>query len=344
MDTFYPDSSNQERHVLTAPYVPIQKLDSYNELSCFPDNMFYINQTSTDDSYPKLKSGSSLSPKNCDEIPIVGGTERGVFYPLRNDRVSPSSLAQQLNMSERVPNNRLAKQQSLSRTSKDSEDPHEQRLSLSLGAELTSSRQLPSVQYQFGNSDPLQLINFLIQDSRKLGSSNDELNTSEFLSFGLTGNTEDITSFVNFDNFDSCRQMQYAQNSFEGSQFAFLNSNYLKGAQQLLDEVVNVYEALKQPKFKHLGQVDRCEGSNSDGKCDPGLRSVNEISSSIHESARDSSIALSNAERLEQNSKLTKLLSLLKEVILKPQQEIFLFINFILETCIMVRSVFIILT
>ncbi|KAK1391687.1 putative transcription factor Homeodomain-TALE-BEL family [Heracleum sosnowskyi] len=275
--------------------------------------MFYLNQTCTVDSYPKLESGSSLSPKSCDEIRYVGGTERGVFFPLMDDRVSPS-LAQQLNMSERVPNNRLTKQQSLSRTSKDCEDPHEQRLSLSLGAELTSSRELPSVPYQFGNSDPLQLINFLIQDSRKLGSPNEKSNTSEFLSFGLTGNTEDITSFGNFNNSDSSRQMQYAQNSFEGSQFAFSNSNYLKGAQQLLDEVVNVYEALKQPKFKYLGQVDRCEGRNSDVKCDPGFRSVNEISPSIHESATNSSIALSNAERLDQDSKLTKLLSLLKGV------------------------------
>lgn len=314
MDTYYPDSSNQESHVvLTAPYVPIQKLDSYNELSRFPDNMFYLNQTSTDDSCPKLKSGSSPSPKGCDEIPYVGGTERGVFFPLMDDRVSPS-LSQQLHMSERVPSNRLTKQHSLSRTSKDSEDPHEQRLSLSLGAELSSSRQLPSVQYQLGNSDPLQLINFLIQDSRKLGSPNEESNTSEFLSFGLTGNTEDIASFGNFNNFDSSRQTQYDQNSFEGSQFAFLNSNYLKGAQQLLDEVVNVYEAVKKPKFKYLGQVGKCEGSNLDIKCDPGLRSVNGISSSIHESATNSPVALSNAERLDQDSKLTKLLSLLKEV------------------------------
>lgn len=312
MDTYYPDSSNHESLVLTAPYVPIQKFDTYNELSRFPDNTFYLNQTS-DESYLERESGSSLSPKSCDGVPYAGGTDGGVFVPLMGDRVSPS-LAQQLNMSEGVQNYRLTKQQILSRTSRDSEDPHEQRLSLSLGAELTSSRQLPSVQYQFGNSDPLQLINFLTQDSGKLGSQNEESNTSEFLSFGVAGNTEDTTSFVNFNNPDSSRQMQYAQYSFEESQYAFSNSKYLKGTQQLLDEVVNVYDALKKSKFKNLGQVDGCEGSNLDKKCDPGIRSVSGIFSGLHESSTNSSIALSNAERVDKDSKLTKLLSLLKEV------------------------------
>ncbi|WOG91992.1 hypothetical protein DCAR_0311248 [Daucus carota subsp. sativus] len=312
MDTYYPNSSNQESHVLRAPYVPIQKLDSYNELSRLPDNMFYLNQTSADDSYPELKSGSSLSPKSCDGVPYVGGTDRGVFVPFMSDCVSPL-LPQQVNMAERVQNNRLSKQHILSRTSRECEDLHEQRLSLSLGAELTSSRQLPSIQYQFGNSDPLQLINFLTKDSGKVGSQNEESNTGEFLSFGLNGNAEDVTNFRDFNNSDSSRQMQYAY-SFEGSQYSFENSNYLKGAQQLLDEVVNVYDALKKPKFKCIGQVDKCEGSNSYIKSDPGLRLDSGKFSGLEESAMNSSVALPNAERLDQESKLTKLLSLLKEV------------------------------
>lgn len=333
MDTYYRNSSNQESHVLTAPYVPIQKLDSYNELSHLPDNIFHLNQTSTDDSYPELTSRISLSPKSCNGVPYVGGTERGVFVPLMHDHVGPSSSAQQLNISEGV--HRLTKRQILSGTSRESEDAYDQNLSLSLGAELTSSRQLPSVQYQFENSDPSQLINFLIQDSGKLGSTNEESNTSKFLSFGLTGNAEDISSFGNLNNSDSFRQIQYAQCSFEGSQFAFSNSNYLKAAQQLLDEVVNVYDALKKPKFKYLGQVDRCEGSDSDIKCDSGLQSLTGICSGLHESAKNSSIALSNAERLDQDSKLMELLSLLKKVIFMPWHEIFLCINFIMETYIM---------
>ncbi|KAE8698669.1 BEL1-like homeodomain protein 7 [Hibiscus syriacus] len=87
------------------------------------------------------------------------------------------------------------------------------------------------------------------------------------------------------------------------------NSKYLKAAQQLLDEVVNVQKALKQPDGgkKRNSQENRVKSSDEDG----GSKNV---PATQQESSMNPPKELSHAERQELQSKLTKLLSMLDEV------------------------------
>ncbi|KAL4302432.1 hypothetical protein GQ457_10G021650 [Hibiscus cannabinus] len=84
------------------------------------------------------------------------------------------------------------------------------------------------------------------------------------------------------------------------------NSKYLKAAQQLLDEVVNVRKALKQP-----------DGGNNRNSQENRMKSSEEdenVPANQQESSMKSPKELSHAERQELQSKLTKLLSMLDEV------------------------------
>lgn len=325
MATYYPSSSSQPRDFLATPYLPSQKLDSYCELPHLPDNMMYLNQASTGESYPELMSGSSLSPQNCDGVPKVRGRDGVVFIPLMGDPASAPPIGQQLNIAAGVPDDSLIRdQQMFSRTEHvfDGErDLQYQGLSLTLGVKLPSSVQLPSIQYHFGNLDPSYIVTPSIRGSRQLGSQSEESKISEFLSFGLAGVKDIRTRVEEFNNPHSPKEMQYVPHLYEESRFAYVisNSKYLKGAQQLLDEVVNVYESLKQPKADNhrnsqkLG-LDDCEGSYLNINSDTVLPSMNGLSSDCHESATNSTGEFSNAERLDLHSKLMKLFSLLKEV------------------------------
>ncbi|XP_044489521.1 BEL1-like homeodomain protein 7 isoform X3 [Mangifera indica] len=89
---------------------------------------------------------------------------------------------------------------------------------------------------------------------------------------------------------------------------AIPNSRFLKVAQQLLDEVVNVRKALKQP-----------DGEKSQSTHEQRMRSSKDggssnTTSNPQESAGNTPNELSHAEKQELQNKLTKLLSMLDEV------------------------------
>lgn len=97
---------------------------------------------------------------------------------------------------------------------------------------------------------------------------------------------------------------------------AIPNSKYLKAAQQLLDEVVNVKKALKeQQQCKNNRSVKdsskSAEGGTKSGASEPpGTGS----SSNLEESSPNSPAELSAAEKQELQNKMTKLLAMLDEV------------------------------
>lgn len=171
-------------------------------------------------------------------------------------------------------------------------DLQNQGLSLSLGMKLPSSAHLPSMECHFGNLDPSYELNQGIQGCSQVGSQSEESKISAFLSFGLGGNKDVRTNFGEFNKPQCSKEMQYAPQLHieSGFPYAISDSKYLKGAQQLLDEVVNVYESLKQIKSK----TDL--NTNNDTSV---LPLTNE---------------LSNAQRLDLHNKQMKLFSLLDEV------------------------------
>lgn len=149
-----------------------------------------------------------------------------------------------------------------------------QELSLSLGMQITSSMDLPSFQYGY--------LNHHVQGSSDHVSQSNKVENIDLLSFDrpmnnvLSSGTYQIPS---------------------GVVPRIYNSRFLKPSQELLDEVVNIHEAMRQLKMNR---------SNN-------LHKSNENNSRI-ESTTSSSGELPASEKHDLQNKLTKLFSLLDEV------------------------------
>ena len=89
---------------------------------------------------------------------------------------------------------------------------------------------------------------------------------------------------------------------------AIPNNKYLKAAQQLLDEVVNVQKALKQQDREKNQSTHEHRDDGSKNELESG------VSSNPQDTASNSQCELSHAEKQELQSKLTKLLFMLDEV------------------------------
>jgi hypothetical protein len=90
---------------------------------------------------------------------------------------------------------------------------------------------------------------------------------------------------------------------------AIRNSRYLKAAQELLDEVVNVWKNIKQKAQKEQGDAGRTDGKETEG----GPKSEG-VSSNPKESAASAAPELSTAEKQELQNKMAKLMAMLDEV------------------------------
>ncbi|XP_076956706.1 BEL1-like homeodomain protein 3 [Bidens hawaiensis] len=159
-----------------------------------------------------------------------------------------------------------------------------QELSLSLGMQVTSSMDMQPFQYNY--------LNPHIQGSSDHGSRSDKLENVDFLSFD--------------------RPMDNVQCSVSGTYQIptgivprIYNSRYLKPAQELLEEVANIHEAMRQLKMNKRKNLNKSDGNYSRV----------ELQSAPLESATSSSAdQLSASEKNELQYKITKLFSLLDEV------------------------------
>lgn len=155
-----------------------------------------------------------------------------------------------------------------------------QGLSLSLGTQII----VPSIQCQHTSSD-ISLFRPHQTTSRNGGSGRDE-------------NCENKST--NANNFP------YESASLASS---ILNSKYLKAAQELLDEVVNVQKALKRKSIKSQS-LHTSAGTTTGKDCSAGEG----MSSNPQDSTINSSSELSPSERQDLQNKVTKLLTMLDEV------------------------------
>ncbi|KAL8261192.1 hypothetical protein R6Q59_025241 [Mikania micrantha] len=160
-----------------------------------------------------------------------------------------------------------------------------QELSLSLGMQINSSMDMQPFQYNY--------LNPHLQDS------NDHVNRSNKV------------KHVDFrSTFD--RPMNNVQCSVSGTYQIpsgvvprIYNSRYLKPAQELLEEIANIHEAIRQQKLNKRNNLLRYDESYS---------RVVELQSAPIESITSSSAELSASERNELQNKIMKLFSLLDEV------------------------------
>ncbi|PWA79838.1 TALE protein [Artemisia annua] len=151
-----------------------------------------------------------------------------------------------------------------------------QELSLSLGMQIPSSSM--AFQYDYLNSH--------IPNSSDHGSQ--KVENTEYLSFNVVGTPKNGQCSIS-DTYDGSY----------GVVGRIMDSRYLKPSQELLQEVANLGDAIRQLKMnrQHKIQVDE-----KDSKLTP------------HESTTSSSGELTASEKQELQNKVTKLFSLLDEV------------------------------
>ncbi|CBI38029.3 unnamed protein product, partial [Vitis vinifera] len=261
MATYYPSSNNQ-RDAAPMHYLREPLPTSYSEVPVLPTNMMYMSYPSSSGSYSDTLAGNAQQHNhNCIEIPSVAASDstqpqHEILSSLSGSHIVEHDFsAWRDGKNEMLVMNSLGGPASLLHTG---QHLQAQGLSLSLGTQIPSGIQIPSIQYRNPNQG---FTSFLSPTSSVSG----EVDPS---SYGMSSIARTIP-----------------------------HSKYLKAAQQLLDEVVNVRKALKQP--------DSEKNQN-----------IHELwkASNPQEPVSNSSSELSPAERQDLQNKLTKLLAMLDEV------------------------------
>ncbi|XP_022947365.1 BEL1-like homeodomain protein 7 [Cucurbita moschata] len=292
MATYYSSSSNG-REATPILYSRGALIGSYEDSSILPRNMMMHNSGMYMDSCP------SPGDNGCGQITSVGaaGTSQQQQEFLSNlggseiaehdfDTWRGEGRSEMVGASSmRGPTNVLHGGQNL----------QGQGLSLTLSTQIPSGIQMPSIPYR--NSD-MGLASFLSpnptssgDDGCRNGSSRDEQLAKGELS-------------------------QYSMSTIART---MPNSKYLKAAQQLLDEAVNVRKALKRPNNERNQSSHEHEtrsGKNGDAgtKNDGSMLTASGASSNPQETGSNSTCELSHAEKQDLQNKLTKLLYMLDEV------------------------------
>ncbi|XP_057975779.1 BEL1-like homeodomain protein 3 isoform X2 [Malania oleifera] len=338
MATCYPGSSN-ESDALPTPYIQSPKLAAYAEQRLLPGNVvLHLSQAPSDGSYSETLVGSSLSHHKCVENPTVGGGNEVVFIPRMGDSVCAQSISGQLNTAagDPVGNSFMRDPQMIPRTQSGildgEQNPQYQGLSLSLSSEIPSTVPGHALPYQYLTPGLSSMLNThfpglwvdgcgTISCKDDESSQNSVWKNSECSPSDLPGGNHNATKLGDLNSTQcsiTSREMNPYPCQYEmpGSVSTILNSKYLKAAQQLLDEIVNVWEALKHPKFGkhknfHVSGLSEETGERSNSIT--MLTSINGISSEFNESVTNSS-ELSPGERQDLQNKKAKLLSMLDEV------------------------------
>ncbi|PIN23010.1 Transcription factor MEIS1 [Handroanthus impetiginosus] len=289
MASFYPSLSS-EGDMLPTAYLLNQKLPSYpsSELN----NKVYPSQTSVSLSHPNLLSGSSLSAHQLVEA---------------HESIGMQHIDNQLNATPRYSDGNTVIADA------NSSEPIQQYqgLSLSLGSQEPSMIPLHSDLNQYTNSSFCSFLSSNMQSELQLSQNND-LKNVQYLSFDLAGKSQDAVKYGaanNFQNFISSKETSFMPIhhalDFTGT---FCNSKYLKAAQDLLDELVNVHRGPKlSEKVRNFSLLGQDGSTVTDMKTDG-------FSSELHESNTNGPHDLSPSERQDLQNKLTKLLSMLDEV------------------------------
>ncbi|KAK8510055.1 hypothetical protein V6N12_035378 [Hibiscus sabdariffa] len=298
MATYYPSFSNQKDN-LSTNCVGEHKPISYHGASSDPDNSTtYPNQASSMGEFSEMLSGTSLSIQNCVQIPTMDGRNEMSFIPPSSDALQ--SVDGQLN---------ITTSNSICNPVAGNQNSQSQGLSLSLSSQMPSDVSLPSLQYTYQAYSSFFSGHLPFSGKARIPCTGDEskiskeLKTSNDLQCGYHGDNNDAFEANALSNLQGsinhkqmCSEIYQFQPGFASTN---LNSKYLKVAQELLNEVINVQQALKQP---HLDKNASSQPKSSNGMSSEPSKSIN------------TSSELSTAERQDLQNKKTKLFSMLDEV------------------------------
>ncbi|CAJ1972486.1 unnamed protein product, partial [Sphenostylis stenocarpa] len=289
----------------------------------------YQNQAFSSGSYADMLSGNPLLPYNYSEN--VGGQNELKFMTYMRDTMTMQSIHGHSNAAAAADQDTFANagdshSHIIPRTTQlglvDSEqNVHNQCLSLSLGSVIPSIASVPTFPYHYPGTGFSPLMTASVPNLKGTSSVKDD---EASLQMELR-NTECMASLAScgYHKRDGLLYtpphplMCLSEGQSDGSlgfPSSVLNSQYLKAAQELLDEIVNVRKASKQTaleKQQSFRDIDLDGSKDSEGKSNS--QSV-QISSGPSSSAANSSRDLSPAERHNLLDKKTKLLSMLDEV------------------------------
>ncbi|XVE48998.1 hypothetical protein DITRI_Ditri01bG0046400 [Diplodiscus trichospermus] len=302
MATYYTGSNNQ-RDAAPMVYLRETMTGSYPEASVFPNNtMMYMNSGSYSDAF----AGNSQQQNNCIEIHAVEASDSAsqqqeILSNLGGSRVGEHDFG-----AWRDGRNEILVMHPMGGTDSiihSGQTLQGQGLSLSLGTQIPSGIQMPSNPFRSPTSGFASFLSpnpsLTGEGGSKNSSSRDEQSRNAgYLPPGFSGYNQDS---------NKGDLSAYGMSSIART---VPNSKYLKAVQQLLDEVVNVRKALKQPDGEK-NQSTRDNQMKSSKEDDGGSKNV---PSNQQESSNNSPNELSHAEKQELQSKLTKLLSMLDEV------------------------------
>ncbi|XVF45346.1 hypothetical protein PTKIN_Ptkin02bG0198400 [Pterospermum kingtungense] len=299
MATYYTSSNNQRD---TAPMIYLRESmpGSYPEASVHPGNtMMYMNSGSYSDAF----AANSQQQNNCFGVQAVEASDstsqqQEILSNLGGSRVGEHDFG-----TWRDGRNEMLVMNPMGGTAgiiHSGQNLQGQGLSLSLGTQIPSGIQFPST-FRNPNSGFGSFLSpnpSLTGEGGSRNSSDEHSRNAEYLPPGFSGGNQDS---------NKGDLSAYGLSSITRT---IPHSKYLKAAQQLLDEVVNVRKALKQPdgEKKQSSLEKRMKSSREDD----GLSK--DVPSNKLESSDKSPNELSHAERQELKSKLTKLLSMLDEV------------------------------
>ncbi|KAE8708474.1 BEL1-like homeodomain protein 3 [Hibiscus syriacus] len=297
MAAYYTGSNNQKD---TAPMIYLREPapGSFHEATTLPSStIMHMNYGSYLDAF----AGNSQQQSNCTEMQAVESSDS---TPQKQEILSSlggSCVGEQDFGAWRDGRSDILLMHPMGDTAgvlRGGQNSQGQGLSLTLGTQIPSGIQMASVPYRNLNSG---FASFLSPNPLLTGEGdrrNKQSRNAEYLPPGFSLSNQDS----NKGDLSAYGMSSIAED--------IPNSRYLKAAQQLLDEVVNVRMALKQcnGEKNQSSEENRMKSSKED---DGGLKKV---LSNQQESSNNSPNQLSLAERQELQNKLTKLLSMLDEV------------------------------
>lgn len=322
MATYFSNLTSQG-DVMQTQYLQNSKLTPYQS-SDLPHNIMYMNPSSTvaAASLPELLPANSLAAHNYVEAQSVDNREEMLFMAPSGNPVIMQPMDRQLDVAASFSGSNavMVDPQSFAKNliqvqNADLNLQH-QGLSLSLGNHVPSSVQMPSYHNPYTNSGITSLLTAQVDHPDEHGSQSSELKKAEYFSFDLTRPSN--SSVKNGSLYDpqpsiSPKAVNSDSRLHDGTVVGGMvyGSKYVKAVQELLDEVVNVHEDLKQQEKHRDFQSfvhDISEETKLRSSCQSGMPSDPQKSLAV------SIDELSPTERNELHNKMTKLLSMLDEV------------------------------
>ncbi|KAH6780082.1 hypothetical protein C2S52_011319 [Perilla frutescens var. hirtella] len=289
MGTYFPLSNNQ-RDAATMLYLKDPVSSSHSATPILPGNtIMYMNFPSSSEPFSDAIAGNSHSHSSCMDVPPVTSDSNTSSQEVLLNFGGSRALENQLNTWKDGRNEMLMMHQAGGSSCVLQGAPNLQGQGLSLSLSTHVPLHMPSIPYQNESGDFSSILG-----SNALMHGEDRGRNMSF------ENEDSFPTGVPGSNVDGASE-SYGMPSIART---VPNSKFLKAAQELLDEVVNVKKAIKEQNAKKELRKE-VEGELKDGGSDPAAASS---------SATPKVIEVSVAEKQELQNKLTKLLSMLDEV------------------------------